>query len=50
MNVRNTLQALALAATLGAPLSAAAQQVKAPAGGKPISDELLGIFFEREDD
>ena len=46
MNVRNTLQALALAATLGAPLSAAAQQVKAPAGGKPISDELLGIFFE----
>ena len=46
MNVRNTLQALTLAAFLGAPACASAQKVKAPAGGKKISKELIGIFFE----
>ena len=46
MKVRNILQALTLVAFLGAPASAMAQKVKAPAGGKKISKELIGIFFE----
>lgn len=46
MSLRNTMQALALAAFLGAPLATSAQKVKVPAGGKKISNELLGIFFE----
>ena len=46
MTLKHSLQALALAAFLGAPASAMAQGVKAPAGGKKISNELLGIFFE----
>lgn len=46
---RNTLLSLALAAsTLAGTLttSAATPKMKAPAGGKAISDELIGIFFE----
>ena len=46
MTLKHSLQALALAAFLGAPAGAMAQGVKAPAGGKKISNELLGIFFE----
>lgn len=46
MKLINTLQAIALAATLGAPLTASAQKVKAPIGGKEISKDLIGIFFE----
>ncbi len=46
MKVRNILQALTLVAFMGAPASAMAQKVKAPAGGKKISKELIGIFFE----
>ena len=46
MKLINTLQAIALAATLGIPSTALAQKVKAPAGGKQISNELIGIFFE----
>ena len=46
MKLRNMMQALTLAAFLGAPASAMAQKVKAPAGGKKISKELIGIFFE----
>ena len=46
MSFRNIMQAAALAAFLGAPLTASAQKVKAPAGGKKISKELIGIFFE----
>ena len=46
MKVRNILQAMTLAAFLGAPASAMAQKVKAPAGGHKISNELIGIFFE----
>lgn len=46
MTLKHSLQALALAAFLGAPACAMAQGVKAPAGGKKISNELLGIFFE----
>lgn len=46
MKLINTLQAIALAATLGAPLAASAQKVKAPIGGKEISKDLIGIFFE----
>ena len=46
MKIINTLQAIALAATLGIPSTALAQKVKAPAGGKQISNELIGIFFE----
>lgn len=46
MKIINTLQAIALAASLGIPTSALAQKVKAPAGGKQISNELIGIFFE----
>ena len=45
MSFRNVMQAVALAAFLGTPLSASAQKVKAPAGGKKISKELIGIFF-----
>ena len=40
------MQALALAAMVGTPLGASAQKVQAPAGGKQISNELIGIFFE----
>ena len=46
MTLKHSLQAMALAAFLGAPASAMAQGVKAPGGGKKISNELLGIFFE----
>ena len=46
MKIINTLQAIALAATLGIPSTALAQKVKAPAGGKQISNELIGISFE----
>ena len=46
MKIINTLPAIALAASLGIPTSALAQKVKAPAGGKQISNELIGIFFE----
>ena len=46
MTVKNTLQAVALAAALTAPSTLMAQKVKAPAGGKQISKELIGIFFE----
>ena len=46
MKIINTRQAIALAATLGIPSTALAQKVKAPAGGKQISNELIGIFFE----
>ena len=40
------MQAAVLAAMVGTPLTASAQKVKVPAGGKKISKELLGIFFE----
>ena len=43
MNRLTTLAALFLAATLGVN---AQKVMKAPAGGKAISDELIGIFFE----
>ena len=43
MNKRMTLAALFVAATLGAY---AQKPMSAPKGGKAISDELLGIFFE----
>ncbi|MBQ8157901.1 MAG: alpha-N-arabinofuranosidase [Prevotella sp.] len=43
MNKRITLTAVVLAATLGLN---AQKPMKAPAGGKAISDELIGIFFE----
>lgn len=39
---RNTLGALLMTATL----TMQAQGIKAPSGGKQISDELIGIFFE----
>ena len=44
MNKRTTLAAILLAATMGA--SAAQKTMNAPKGGKAISDELIGIFFE----
>ena len=43
MNKRMILAAFFAAATLGL---SAQKPVKAPAGGKAISDELIGIFFE----
>ena len=43
MKSRIFLAALLTAATLGLQ---AQKTMKAPAGGKPISDELIGIFFE----
>jgi len=43
MNRKIVTLALLAAATLGA---VAAKPVKAPAGGKKISNELIGIFFE----
>ncbi|MDO4737829.1 MAG: alpha-L-arabinofuranosidase C-terminal domain-containing protein [Bacteroidales bacterium] len=46
MTLRNTMQAIALVAALGTPMSMAAQNLKAPSGGKKISKELIGIFFE----
>ena len=44
MNKRTTIAALLVAATLGA--NAAQKPMNAPKGGKAISDELIGIFFE----
>ena len=43
MNKRMTLGAALLAASLGLN---AQKPMSAPAGGKAISDELIGIFFE----
>ena len=43
MNKRTLFAALFAAATLGV---SAQKPMKAPAGGKAISDELIGIFFE----
>ena len=43
MKKRMTICAAFLAATLGL---SAQKTMKAPAGGKAISDELIGIFFE----
>jgi len=43
MNRRTTITALLLAVGLGLN---AQKPMKAPAGGKAISDELIGIFFE----
>ena len=43
MNKRTTLSAALLAASLGL---SAQKPMSAPAGGKAISDELIGIFFE----
>ena len=43
MNKRITLGAALLAATLGLN---AQKPMTAPSGGKAISDELIGIFFE----
>jgi len=43
MNKRTLFAALFMAATLGAN---AQKPMNAPAGGKAISDELIGIFFE----
>ncbi|MBQ6062884.1 MAG: alpha-N-arabinofuranosidase [Prevotella sp.] len=43
MNKRMTLAAVALVATLGL---SAQKGMTPPAGGKAISDELIGIFFE----
>ena len=43
MNKRTTLAALLAAATLGV---SAQKPMTAPKGGKAISDELVGIFFE----
>ena len=43
MNKRATLAALLMAATMGL---SAQKPMTAPAGGKAISDELIGIFFE----
>lgn len=43
MNKRTLFAALFAAATLGA---SAQKPMNAPAGGKAISDELIGIFFE----
>ena len=44
MNKRTFLAALLAATTLGA--NAAQKPMNAPKGGKAISDELIGIFFE----
>lgn len=44
MNKKVILGALLLATSLG--MQAAQKPVKAPAGGKAISDNLIGIFFE----
>ena len=44
MNKRTTIAALLVAAALGA--NAAQKPMNAPKGGKAISDELIGIFFE----
>ena len=46
MTIKNTVQAMVLAAAMMAPVGASAQKVKAPAGGKQISKDLVGIFFE----
>ena len=43
MNKRTILAALMMAATVGLQ---AQKPMKAPKGGKVISDELIGIFFE----
>ncbi len=44
MKKRTTLAAILMAAMLGA--NAAQKPMNAPKGGKAISDELIGIFFE----
>ena len=44
--MKKMVQATMLAVLMGAPLGTMAQKVKAPAGGKQISKELIGIFFE----
>lgn len=46
MKIKTTLKTFALTATLATPVTMSAQKVKAPTGGKPISNELIGIFFE----
>lgn len=46
MKIKTTLKTFALTATLAIPVTMSAQKVKAPTGGKPISNELIGIFFE----
>ena len=46
MKVSHVWKVAAVAATLSMPLGASAQKVKAPTGGKQISNELIGIFFE----
>ena len=43
MNKRYLFGALLLASALGV---SAQKQMKAPSGGKQISDQLIGIFFE----
>ena len=43
MNKRTILAALLAAATVGL---SAQKPMQAPKGGKAISDELIGIFFE----
>lgn len=42
--IKRTLSIMLMAASLSAV--AATKPMKAPAGGKPISDHLIGIFFE----
>ena len=47
MNIRKSMKAMAvLALALGIHTSTYAQSAKAPKGGKAISEELIGIFFE----
>ena len=46
MRLRTVCKVAAVAATMAMPLGMSAQRAKAPAGGKPISKELIGIFFE----
>lgn len=46
MSFKKLMQATMLAAMVGVPMGAMAQKVKAPQGGKQISNELIGIFFE----
>lgn len=46
MNLANVMKVAAAAALMGGALSVSAQKVKAPSGGKKISKELIGIFFE----
>lgn len=46
MNLKKALYAVAVACMATTPVATLAQRVKAPAGGKKISNELIGIFFE----